>query len=883
MTDQFHWNLEGLDEARFLALANLLSLRNGGQLELPTVYDGAADADTDADIEHISVCDTNIVDELAEESCIPEQLKMQFLDRLAEVMSTKKGGTHVACATMTETDDTTTIFVARNGSFGVEDTECFRTFERCLSAKLGSTTGCDKMDDDLWNALLVHYDVRLKETYIPNLKKCFDHCANLFQTDVSPTSDLDCLYDLRSLCLRRSHALRPAEQRRRLVLGAHAVRESITSRDHLLGTLVPDHTKLWKAICYLARLRTAYCTFLKARAELATFSTISIVPISPPKAKKIPTPLTFSKTLQLVGLTPTNNTVRRYIHRNSIVSKAEKEFATAQQRGPHVHAELQMVLYLMQIDRLKEVHYIGCSKRSCYLCWQFLQVLPSKISTRGCHGKLYSRWTVPKISKLPSGSGTAISDALQTVQNRMEVLLKSPIAGNYNHVPESSIGSRIAANAAPDQFSGIISGVVEEYKRQNDLVQRHGYLREVLKNDVDAETDFIPERTPDTLLQPILEQKCDICGELTSRRCSLCGTDWFCSEFCESQQSHRHKFKCRGRQITTADYLFIDMQNDLLPDAEDVCHDFGFTSLDSFVDKTKLFGLYQGLVIHSVSSEQLHKWQSEKSLEANIIAVYTAVPENCRGSYFPWFMKNKHKIQFGEPEPDFEEWFREARSLLEPSDRNKDINSLQPNAKRECLHFYSVILHHSHPRPEQDMFFDFGFCTCAGERDEAMLGVLYELLMVGERFLPKSYQHTFPKRKFCTFKEFWKAYEAGTMVSLMDAYGLRRERSHFPQLELFMGRQRGCHEWSVWYLNQFLMSESVKVPPTAVWMDYGFRNCKFPDEEMMLKEIYKKLLWEKRVDMVELHRAASAERIFDFAGKHIVPLDSRFKRLMMSV
>jgi hypothetical protein len=138
MTDQFHWELEGLNEAHFAALASLLSLRNGGQLEPETVDDSIdadadADADADEDIEHISVCDAT-EDLLAEASCTPEQLKTQFLDRLAEVISTRKGGYYVASVAMREMERRTTIFVALNSPFRSEDTKFFRTIEKCLSA-----------------------------------------------------------------------------------------------------------------------------------------------------------------------------------------------------------------------------------------------------------------------------------------------------------------------------------------------------------------------------------------------------------------------------------------------------------------------------------------------------------------------------------------------------------------------------------------------------------------------------------------------------------------------------------------------------------------------------------------------------------------------------
>jgi hypothetical protein len=41
------------------------------------------------------------------------------------------------------------------------------------------------------------------------------------------------------------------------------------------------------------------------------------------------------------------------------------------------------------------------------------------------------------------------------------------------------------------------------------------------------------------------------------------------------------------------------------------------------------------------------------------------------------------------------------------------------------------------------------------------------------------------RAKSATFKEFWLAYQSGTLIQLIDSKGLKDERSRFPFLEAF--------------------------------------------------------------------------------------------------
>ncbi|KAK6824309.1 hypothetical protein RU639_005011 [Aspergillus parasiticus] len=88
-------------------------------------------------------------------------------------------------------------------------------------------------------------------------------------------------------------------------------------------------------------------------------------------------------------------------------------------------------------------------------------------------------------------------------------------------------------------------------------------------------------------------------------------------------RSGRHLFTCAKRPLTSADFLYRSIEEDRMPEEEDVCSDFGFNYFESFADKSKLLGLYKGLWINNVPVEDIHKGQVEGSLVANIKEVFT--------------------------------------------------------------------------------------------------------------------------------------------------------------------------------------------------------------------------------------------------------------------
>lgn len=397
--------------------------------------------------------------------------------------------------------------------------------------------------------------------------------------------------------------------------------------------------------------------------------------------------------------------------------------------------------------------------------------------------------------------------------------------------------------------------------------------------------------------EPEEDGECFNCPTITSRKCSVCNKDLYCSERCQDQRRGSHLFTCTKRPITSADYLFRCIADDVLPDDEDVCEKFGFNQLSSFADQSNLLGLYKGLYLSErIIEEDIHKWQVEGTLVANIKEYYYQIPENYRGGYFPWFLKHTHILEKTVTSEEATKtivatWYDQAKSYLDSEDQQKNPKELKPDAKAHCYHMLAGILHMAHPHPIEENWFRFGFCTCRGEREEQRLGGLYQELLVGDKLFEDvmtdlHYQTPLAGRhhKFqpATFTEFWQAYQSGTLIQLMDSTLRKDSRSDLPFLEAFLSIPPAGPHPSVWRLKQFIaINDPAEHPPLpALQWDYGFGNCQTFEEICILIEIYKRLLQQNAaVDPLELHKACLAGKLFAFAQKYH-KMDENHRRLM---
>ncbi|TGO25192.1 hypothetical protein BPAE_0085g00120 [Botrytis paeoniae] len=391
MTQDFNWNPPGLNKREFTAYANLLALRNDGQVEpvsLGTELSDENESTTDSDT--ISI-DTSHPTKISDSGY--HQLKTKFLDCLAELTANRKGGKYVACSNLPN-----------------------RIVEEIL-----------------WNEMLAYYEDRLEDTYIPNLRLSLKSCNTTFNDDnndkfATARNELSVLQNQTFARLEAGQRL--INRHGTLVTKAYELRKS-KFVEELLQTS-PNSTKQTRKlridIYFLGRLRVIFEKFKEVSLKLPNFNNVTIIPVAGDKIpqKAFKDTLKLRETLNLLDLSTDTLTVETVIGPSWTVAKAEREYGKLQKQALNIHAEIQMSLFLSKNERLlgQSFAYFGCSKYSCFMCSHFLKAY-GRIGTRGCHGRLFKPWTVPEATGLASSQADKVAKSVVQVQKDIEKELKS--------------------------------------------------------------------------------------------------------------------------------------------------------------------------------------------------------------------------------------------------------------------------------------------------------------------------------------------------------------------------------------------------------------------------------------------------------------------------
>ena len=88
-----------------------------------------------------------------------------------------------------------------------------------------------------------------------------------------------------------------------------------------------------------------------------------------------------------------------------------------------VHCEMQLLIHFSQAGVEECLDYFGCSKKSCWMCWQMISQ-NYKYSMKNTHRKLFPRWAFP-FEFSPSQPG--IAEGLRATYNGMLILIQDQI------------------------------------------------------------------------------------------------------------------------------------------------------------------------------------------------------------------------------------------------------------------------------------------------------------------------------------------------------------------------------------------------------------------------------------------------------------------------
>jgi hypothetical protein len=153
------------------------------------------------------------------------------------------------------------------------------------------------------------------------------------------------------------------------------------------STKIPGGEKIHQQIRKLARYRQTALNLSLGVKFIKEFSTVRVeaVPTTPsmqtePSAQSLEQLLSSFTDGGRSGGYPANN-------------EKERMFRVLRRKPLHVHAEVELVVYLMSRSKTPS-RFIGCSKLSCFLCNMFLHY-SGKFRARGTHRKLYTGWMIP--------------------------------------------------------------------------------------------------------------------------------------------------------------------------------------------------------------------------------------------------------------------------------------------------------------------------------------------------------------------------------------------------------------------------------------------------------------------------------------------------------
>lgn len=189
---------------------------------------------------------------------------------------------------------------------------------------------------------------------------------------------------------------------------------------------------------FLGRLRAAYYTFLQTARRFPSFSSVKIIPVPPSNihsAARIDPEAALADTQALFGAS--GHSLPQWIIRRVPEDRFKRILCNLKQRL-HVHAEMQMVFFLLHPNRRGEgfYPYIGISKKTCLLCGHILDRL-EEFESRKNHGKIYPQWTIPKHAGLDIHSIDRMRLAIENLKETLVSMITDRNALKLDHVKES--------------------------------------------------------------------------------------------------------------------------------------------------------------------------------------------------------------------------------------------------------------------------------------------------------------------------------------------------------------------------------------------------------------------------------------------------------------
>lgn len=360
------------------------------------------DVNEDWDEEHEDFR-SDIVDNLTNSG---EAVQKKFLDALAEVLSPSKGWHAVTVTMLQQHEEHVDVFIARNGGLDVglknsEDGPYLDHVKRFMAGEIDEGSSATVRPSQLlkgterrYTETLLHESVgfstsRLHETAelaSHLLKKREERYGRKFSDINQLDKSLEELLQAFDTASDGSGA-----DLLRIVRLCHFCAQRYSAdgfNDSAVGD--PLTFKIWRQIRFLARPVAACRLFHRVR-DHASFTDIRFHPTLLPEKIQLNASLIVpvSDAVQRLNLVLSPKTLK-------ILSKNDMAFTESCRKAIGTHAEVQMLLYILQNpNSTPSIPYIGCSKKACLLCEACLKRSNISLEARARHGECFPIWGIP--------------------------------------------------------------------------------------------------------------------------------------------------------------------------------------------------------------------------------------------------------------------------------------------------------------------------------------------------------------------------------------------------------------------------------------------------------------------------------------------------------
>ncbi|KAK9847128.1 hypothetical protein MYU51_020453 [Penicillium brevicompactum] len=395
-----------------------------------------------------------------------DQVLAKFLDHIAETFSQEKsiprherrrskatinGAVQVTASGLVFEHGDPIVYVAKNGigSDSIEDSKRLKIDQELANSLtkwmriIASTMKRPAIDkDQMWTKLISYYKQRL-HIYISHIRASSrNDLAAAFNTR---SDGMVLAKELHDLSARYNADSIPLEGLKRMTSIAYQLRPlaaPVGLTSHLL--------RIRRSVFFLGRLRSAYETFKETAIELQkSFKTLSISCLPPPDARLLKKSQLIQRVQELVKMEQVSQPQKHYLDK---LRSYPTNLLTI------CHAEVQLLLkfegsFSINTDPFP---YIGCSRKSCWLCYQLLTHYKDKrtdtrgyYQTRGSHGTVYPFWNIALGSDSVSYPGVQfnLSVALRDIQILMQQQLKGFLRTQRPKRAESTTNVTVAGGA----------------------------------------------------------------------------------------------------------------------------------------------------------------------------------------------------------------------------------------------------------------------------------------------------------------------------------------------------------------------------------------------------------------------------------------------------